>query len=61
MDVPFADTVPGYAGVVAQVPLQDVADPQLCPVVEHADTVWDLDRFILLVPEDLGGGSPASL
>ena len=39
VDVPLADSVPRYAGVVPEVPLQDVADPKLSSVVEHADSI----------------------
>lgn len=36
-DVPpvVGHAVPGRARVFAQVSLQDVADPQLCAVIEH--------------------------
>ena len=61
MDVPFTDAVPGYARVVAEVPFQDVAYPQLCAIVEDADPVGDLDRFVFLVPKDLGSRSSTGL
>ena len=61
VDVPLADPVPGYARVVAEIPLQDVADPELGAIVEHADPVRDLHGLVLLVPEDLRGRGSAGL
>ena len=48
------DAVPGDAGVVAQVALQHLRDPQLHAAVEDADPVRYLDGPVHVRPHDLG-------